>query len=331
MCAADFKSACKKAGIALIVIFVARCLADGAVYLIGLLMNGCNRQLVASLQSLASILILYVGAITVTAKALGYSFDKSVYNKPKRFGKAISWFVPAYGASQIANIAVLLISFVFASNSSAVQQTYEPMIHATQTVGAWYLAFLFIQMVVLAPIFEEYWFRGVIQGSLSQYGNGFAIVVSALCFGMAHGNIHQLCYCFIMGIVVGYVRYATGSILPTTIIHAMLNSISGIVIVAINTPLFTSAVIKLQKSVPLDDGEQALLVCLAIFLLIVLIVLGAGIAAAIGKLKNNRIYRPVNNYPTLSSKQKAGAVCKNPVFIIGFLLCAVYITAMIFI
>ncbi len=331
MCAADFKSACKKAGIALIVIFAARCLADGAVYLIGLLMNGCNRQLVSFLQELASILILYVGAITVTAKALGHSFDKTIYNKPKRFGKAISWFVPVYGAGQIANIVVLLISFVIASNSNAVQQTYEPMIHATETVGAWYLASLFIQMVVLAPLFEEYWFRGIIQTSLSQYGNGFAIVVSALCFGMAHGNIHQFFYCFIMGIGMGYVRYATGSILPTTVIHAMLNSISGIVVVAINTPLFTSAVIKLQKSVPLDNGEQALLVCLSLFLLIVLVILGAGIAAAIGKLKNNRIYRPVNNNPSLSSKQKAAAVCKNPVFIIGFLLCAAYITAMIFI
>lgn len=331
MCAADFKLACKKAGIALIVIFAARCLADGAVYLIGLLMNGCNRQLVSFLQELASILILYVGAITVTAKALGHSFDKTIYNKPKRFGKAISWFVPVYGAGQIANIVVLLISFVIASNSNAVQQTYEPMIHATETVGAWYLASLFIQMVVLAPLFEEYWFRGIIQTSLSQYGNGFAIVVSALCFGMAHGNIHQFFYCFIMGIGMGYVRYATGSILPTTIIHAMLNSISGIVVVAINTPLFTSAVIKLQKSVPLDNGEQALLVCLSLFLLIVLVILGAGIAAAIGKLKNNRIYRPVNNNPSLSSKQKAAAVCKNPVFIIGFILCVAYITAMIFI
>lgn len=331
MCTADFKSACKKAGIALIVIFAARCLADGAAYLIGIMMKDSNRELVSFLQSLASILILYIGAIAVTAKALGHSFDRSVYKKPKRFGKAISWFVPVYGAGQMANIVVLVISFLLASNSSAVQQTYEPMINASQTTGAWYLAFLFIQMVVLAPLFEEYWFRGIIQTSLSQYGNGFAIAVSALCFGMAHGNIHQLCYCFIMGIGLGYVRYATGSILPTTVIHAMLNSISGIVIVAINTPLFSSAVIKLQKSIPLDNGEQAFLICLALFLLIVLAVLCAGVASAIGKIKNNRLYRPVNNNPSLGSKQKAAALCSNPAFIIGFLLCAAYITAMIFI
>ena len=53
MCAADFKSACGKAGLALIIIFAARCIADAAAWLIGTVMSGCDSQIVSSVQSLS--------------------------------------------------------------------------------------------------------------------------------------------------------------------------------------------------------------------------------------------------------------------------------------
>ena len=117
MCAADFRTACKKAGLALIVIFAARCVADAVTALIGALMADCDAQITSSVQALANILILYVLAIAVTSKLLGYRFDGSLYKKPKRLGKAVSWFVPMYGAGQAANIAVMAISFFYSTES----------------------------------------------------------------------------------------------------------------------------------------------------------------------------------------------------------------------
>ena len=58
MCAADFRTACKKAGLALIVIFAARCVADAVTVLIGALMADCDAQITSSVQALANILIL---------------------------------------------------------------------------------------------------------------------------------------------------------------------------------------------------------------------------------------------------------------------------------
>ena len=52
-------------------------------------MSGCDSQIVSSVQSLSSIIILYGLAIAVTARVFGYRFDKTVYKKPKRLGKAI--------------------------------------------------------------------------------------------------------------------------------------------------------------------------------------------------------------------------------------------------
>ncbi len=331
MCAADFRAACKKAGLALIVIFAARCVADAATALIGLLMADCDTQVTSSVQALASILILYVLAIAVTSKLLGYHFDGSLYKKPKRLGKAVSWFVPMYGAGQVANIAVMAISFLIAQDSSAVQDTLAPIVSKGLGLGGWYLSFLFIQMAVLAPLFEEYWFRGVIQSSLMPYGNGFAILVSSLCFGMAHGNIHQFCYTVIVGICLGYVRYATGSIVPTMIMHAIFNSIAAIAIVAVSSDTFISAVSHLQRGIELSSGEQAFMTVLMLYLAVVLIVAIVGIAAATVKLKNNRLYRPINNYPELTKKQKFKAVAKEPLFIVGFILCTAYIIAMMII
>ena len=328
MCAADFRTACKKAGLALIVIFAARCVADAVTALIGALMADCDAQITSSVQALANILILYVLAIAVTSKLLGYHFDGSLYKKPKRLGKAISWFVPMYGAGQAANIAVMAISFFIVQNRSAVEDTLTPIVSSGTGRGAWYLAFLFIQMAVLAPVFEEYWFRGVIQSSLAPYGNGFAILVSSLCFGMAHGNIHQFCYTVIVGICLGYVRYATGSLVPTMIMHAIFNSIAGIAIVAVSSETFISAFTHIQQGEGLTGGEQAFMTALMIYLAVILTTAVVGIAAAIGKLKNNRLYRPVNNYPALTKKQKLIAVAKEPLFIAGFILCTSYIIAM---
>lgn len=331
MCAADFRTACKKAGLALIVIFAARCVADAVTALIGALMADCDAQITSSVQALANILILYVLAIAVTSKLLGYHFDGSLYKKPKRLGKAISWFVPMYGAGQAANIAVMAISFFIVQNRSAVEDTLTPIVSSGTGRGAWYLAFLFIQMAVLAPVFEEYWFRGVIQSSLAPYGNGFAILVSSLCFGMAHGNIHQFCYTVIVGICLGYVRYATGSLVPTMIMHAIFNSIAGIAIVAVSSETFISAFTHIQQGEGLTGGEQAFMTALMIYLAVILTTAVVGIAAAIGKLKNNRRYRPVNNYPALTKKQKLIAVAKEPLFIAGFILCTAYIIAMMII
>lgn len=331
MSAADFMTACKKAGLALIVIFAARCVADAVTALIGALMADCDAQITSSVQALANILILYVLAIAVTSKLLGYHFDGSLYKKPKRLGKAISWFVPMYGAGQAANIAVMAISFFIVQNRSAVEDTLTPIVSSGTGRGAWYLAFLFIQMAVLAPVFEEYWFRGVIQSSLAPYGNGFAILVSSLCFGMAHGNIHQFCYTVIVGICLGYVRYATGSLVPTMIMHAIFNSIAGIAIVAVSSETFISAFTHIQQGEGLTGGEQAFMTALMIYLAVILTIAVVGIAAAIGKLKNNRLYRPVNNYPALTKKQKLIAVAKEPLFIAGFILCTAYIIAMMII
>lgn len=64
---------------------------------------------------------------------------------------------------------------------------------------------MFLYAGIAAPIAEEILFRGVVLRKLEPYGKRFAIVISALLFGVFHGNLVQTPYAFLVGLVLGYV------------------------------------------------------------------------------------------------------------------------------
>lgn len=83
-----------------------------------------------------------------------------------------------------------------------------------------YNTFTFISVVVLAPIFEELIFRGMILQTLSKYNKMFAIIVTSLLFGLLHLNITQAIPAFFMGLVLCYMYLKSDSILVTMLAHA---------------------------------------------------------------------------------------------------------------
>ena len=62
---------------------------------------------------------------------------------------------------------------------------------------------LYISLV--APVVEELLFRGAVLRSFQPFGKRFAIVFSALLFGLFHGNLVQIPFAFLVGLVLGYV------------------------------------------------------------------------------------------------------------------------------
>jgi hypothetical protein len=77
---------------------------------------------------------------------------------------------------------------------------------------------------VLAPIVEELIFRGVIFSGFQRiYPAYLAIFFSALLFGLFHLNPWQLGPTFLLGLLLGYVRLRTGSLLATIFTHALHN------------------------------------------------------------------------------------------------------------
>lgn len=80
-----------------------------------------------------------------------------------------------------------------------------------------------ISLSIIPPLVEEFAYRGIVLGSLRQYGDGFAILVSSVLFGLMHANFGQTPFAFIVGLILGFLTVRLNSILPAMIIHFLNN------------------------------------------------------------------------------------------------------------
>ena len=95
------------------------------------------------------------------------------------------------------------------------------------TVGtAWWINLIFLGL--LAPIVEEILFRKILCRHLLPLGEGYAILLSAAIFGLAHGNFFQLFYAFGMGLIFGLIYVKTGKLIYSTVYHIVINVIGGV-------------------------------------------------------------------------------------------------------
>ena len=83
---------------------------------------------------------------------------------------------------------------------------------------------IILYYVVIAPITEEILVRGMIMNSLAPVSRKFALIASALLFGLMHGNFNQMFNGFLLGLILGYIALKSGSIIPSIIAHMTVNA-----------------------------------------------------------------------------------------------------------
>lgn len=81
---------------------------------------------------------------------------------------------------------------------------------------------MFLYASFLGPIAEELLFRGVVLRQLRPWGKQTAILVSAIAFGLFHGNVIQIPFAFMVGLVLGYVTVEY-SIFWAIVLHVFNN------------------------------------------------------------------------------------------------------------
>lgn len=124
----------------------------------------------------------------------------------------------------------------------------------------------FAVVAVLVPVMEEFAFRGVLFSSLRRYGLGFAVVGSALVFGMAHLALSNAVFAFIAGLAMSYVYAKTENLWLTVFIHALNN---GIAVVEDNAALLVGesgvdALIAYLTFIPLALGALSLVLLIVL-------------------------------------------------------------------
>ena len=97
----------------------------------------------------------------------------------------------------------------------------------------------YLSVGILVPLAEEAVFRGAILrvllnlGKDKEQGAGLwtcgAIVVSAFIFGAVHGNVQQFVHATLIGLVIGWMYYRTGSIIPGIVFHWVNNSAAYVI------------------------------------------------------------------------------------------------------
>jgi membrane protease YdiL (CAAX protease family) len=90
---------------------------------------------------------------------------------------------------------------------------------------AWRLFLLgTVAIAVLAPVGEEFLYRGYMQRRLVQrWGASAGVGVTAVLFGLAHVDRLQSPFALVLGLLVGWVTVRSGSILPALLGHVAVN------------------------------------------------------------------------------------------------------------
>lgn len=133
--------------------------------------------------------------------------------------------------------------------------------------------------VIIAPILEELLFRKLILSRLLPFGEGFAVLVSAVLFGLFHGNLAQMPYAIAVGLVFGLVVARTGRVRDSIFMHATLNFL-GTVPASLLMPLLKRFE-SLDPSAEIATEELLILLgsllLLLVYLGIVFILVGLGV------------------------------------------------------
>jgi membrane protease YdiL (CAAX protease family) len=92
--------------------------------------------------------------------------------------------------------------------------------------GAWGTVQLVVSAVVVAPLVEELFFRGVVLNALCLHLRRAwaSVLVAAIAFGCVHAQPQDILPLISMGIVLGYLRLRTGSLALCIAVHALFNA-----------------------------------------------------------------------------------------------------------
>lgn len=160
----------------------------------------------------------------------------------KRFDMSPGTFIKLFVAIvPIMYIGAIIGNLVSAPFSGDDQDTLESALANTDYFS------LFLLTCVCAPIFEEWIFRKEIIDRTRKYGEKTAIVVSALCFGLFHGNVRQFFYAFGLGLIFGYMYVRTSKLWYSMLMHALVNLNGGVISIWVTSQIDDKALMRAME------------------------------------------------------------------------------------
>lgn len=149
----------------------------------------------------------------------------SCFRKPQMpAGWTFKWIIltigATYSAAMISNLIFLLIETITGVNLTEAEMTTD-----TSALG---IMTTLISAPLFAPFFEELFFRGTLYRNVRKYGTWSMIITGGLTFGLWHANYPQFLFAMSMGIFSCFLFEKTKSVIPSMIVHFVVNSIGTV-------------------------------------------------------------------------------------------------------
>lgn len=124
-------------------------------------------------------------------------------------------------------VVVYFLNIFVASFFNAILSSvgYEFSHTASGSTSIWTLISGLVFSAILPAICEENLHRGMLLNGYDNLGIKNNILLTGFLFGLLHMNIEQFFYATIIGFLLNFVAYITGSIYPAMIIHFLNNGI----------------------------------------------------------------------------------------------------------
>lgn len=173
---------------------------------------------------LVSMLPMYLIGMPVLMLLLKQIPAEHLEQRKMKTGQFVVAAIMCFAVMYVSNIiGTIITTIIGAVKGSEVQ---NQIMNITSDLNV--LTIFFI-MVICAPIMEELIFRKFLVERTVRYGQGVAVVLSGLMFGLFHGNLNQFVYAFALGVFLAYLYVKTGNLKITIALHMIINFFGGVV------------------------------------------------------------------------------------------------------
>lgn len=278
-------------------------LAAQFVVAIGLqLLTGAGLLSTVAMNNTAYVLftmVLYILYFAVPAVLVALIARRRQNPFPTRRVSVGNYAVALFGGMAMAvasNYATSLIMSILVALGVPYPQFPE-----TQSGTPVSMVLNLISTAVLPALLEEMVLRGYVLGALRRYGDKLAVILSAALFGLIHGNVLQLPFAFMLGLVLGWLVVQTDSIWPAVLLHFGNNAMS---------------VLLDYVELAVGDSTTATMLTFLVLCVLGMVVLAAAFLS--NKKRGEDLLRPLGNgVSPLSVSQRVTGILTAPAMIVG--------------
>ncbi len=184
----------------------------------------------ASSFAMVELMTLALGALLVLPVILKLSFREWIGSRQFKFAAVVI----------VAFMVIKLLAYGLLAHSGAGHQAIKPNQHdqlvSTMAAGAVSMggaSLALILVAVLAPIYEELIFRGLILGGLARHLSfGWSNAWQALIFATIHFDLRNFVFYLAFGLVAGWLVRRTRGLAASMLLHVINNGIATLALLS---------------------------------------------------------------------------------------------------